>query len=289
VETVAGRVAVGQDPRDTIGRILAIERRRVVPELDEDGREASSAVSSRAVLDTHATVAGGVGHVVVGRFGVERLAVPARRESDFGREAVLARLEALGEAVGEDLVVPAVGLVAAPAYAARVVAVRALQGLAGNHVEVFGEAGDVGPFVAVTEFVVDLGRLLGHAVEAGAIAVPVQCWAPVQALVGLDAGGGARRGLRGREVGGGGKTVPSVEGVHMGACGAGLESWVNTLVAHGVASTVEEAEVVAIAVEGRGRSGQTCRESNEVGKHDVFDFCWKDLGLVAKLATKSVQ
>ena len=140
----AGRVTVGKNPRGRAGTVRLVEGGDVVPELDEDGGEASSTVSGRALLGANAG-AGRVSHVVVGLAGVQLLAVPARWEGNLGRESVLARLEAGGEAVGEDLVIAAIGLVASPADTSRVVSVRALERVSSHHVEVLWKLGDVGP------------------------------------------------------------------------------------------------------------------------------------------------
>ena len=55
---------------------MAVKGRDVVPELDEDGREARSLVRGRALLQTD-TPLSRVSHVVVGVLGVHHLSVPA--------------------------------------------------------------------------------------------------------------------------------------------------------------------------------------------------------------------
>ena len=144
MHAVTGGVTVGKNPGGRAGTVRLVERGDVIPELDEDGGEASNTVSGRALLGTN-TGAGRVSHVVVGLAGVHLLAVPARGEGNLGRESVLARLEARGEAVGEDLVIAAVGLVASPADTGRVVSVRALHRVSSQHVEVPWELSDVSP------------------------------------------------------------------------------------------------------------------------------------------------
>ena len=104
--------------------------------------------------------------------------------------------------------------------------------------------------------------------EASVVAVPEESGAPVQGLVGLDAGSGAgRAGLAGK-VGGRADGVAAVEGVKVRALLSREESRVNLLVGHG-SSAVEEAEVVAMAVKGRGGGGHGRRNSEDVGEHDV--------------------
>lgn len=54
----------------------------------------------------------------------------------------------------------------------------------------------------------------------------------------------------------------------MGALGARKERRVKTLVAHSIATTIVEAEVVARTGECGGCGGKASRKSDDVGKHD---------------------
>ena len=155
MEPVTSWVTVRQDPGSLIR--TKGELGNVPPVLDEESREARSPVGHGAVLDTDTSVAVGVGHMRIGVLGIHLLAVPARREGDFGSEAVLAGAETLGEAVGEDGCGATVGLVAAPANTGGVVAVGALERATSDHVEVLWVRSDVCPVVAITVLVVDLG------------------------------------------------------------------------------------------------------------------------------------
>lgn len=240
---------------------------------------------SRAILDPNTTNTVWVGHVRIRFLGIQCLSIPAGRKRDFGCKAVVAGREAGRESIGEDRVGSSIRVVAAPSYASWVVAFGALVGEASDHVEILWETSDVGPIVAVAVLVIDLCGLLGNTVEAGTVAVPVECWPPVDTLVGLDAGGSAGRGLSVGVFCVGRKGVGTVEGMHMWTLGAGLEGWVEALVAHGWSIAVEEAEVVASTCKGRGCGGQASRESEKVGEHDEV-FGKQGMGFVGRISDR---
>jgi hypothetical protein len=250
VESEAGGVTVGQDPRYCLAVPHSLEGGDVPPELDEDSREPGSPVGGRAVLDTNTRVTVRVGHVGSGALWVNLLAVPARREGDLRSEATVAGLKALREAVLKDGVAT-VSTVAGPAYTSRVVAIGALHGVSSDHVEALWEAGDVCPVVSVTKLVVDLAGHLGYTVETICSVAEEQGWAPVQRLVGLDTGSGARRANQVGVARGSTQSISSIERVEMRALTSGEESGVKTLVAHSITGAVVHAKVVAIAL-GRG-------------------------------------
>ena len=81
---------------------------------------------------------------------------------------------------------------ASPFHTGVVGSLRPLHRVARDHVEVLGEASDIGPLAIIAGLVVDLGGPLRHAVVARVIAIPVERRAPVQTLVALDTGSGAR-------------------------------------------------------------------------------------------------
>lgn len=89
MKSEAGRIAVGEDPRRAVGIVLLVEGRDVVPELDENGRVACSAVGGRTVFNAD-TACAWVRHVCLRIVGIYVLSIPAAGEGDFGSEAILA-------------------------------------------------------------------------------------------------------------------------------------------------------------------------------------------------------